>query len=979
MDIENLKFTADITHIIEHLTGNKGETVGSDKLRWNPCPFCGHNDCFTVFIKDGTFKCFSAECNKSGDVISFVEYFNNVDFPEAVKFICEYYNLNPDDYKNITRHANLKKEDATIQEIRRIAVNYYQESLFSDAGKPVLDYLIKKRGYSIDTLKHFQVGFTTGELKKHLESKGYKPENYKDSGLIVYRKYKSGEGRWQDQFPYGGIIFPHSWRGKYLHFSYKYNIDKSGKFIYKITQPNGEKYTSIQMKSQFRDEEWLVYNQDALDIPIEIEGEKSKIIIVEGEWEVLSFFEKAKFPNVIAIFGNTGNKQEQVNSLPVDFSYILAFDHDAPGESYQHKFGLTLFQKDIQVQILPYSKEHKDPDEWLAKSQGPTLEFRELMKNLERYIPVGEDGVPDPETNIYRKGNNYYMITHDKDTKKEKSLKITNFIIDFPVQYISETENGEINIDREFILKNELGETSKPTKISPDQLVVLKKFQAWAYSNGFFELTQNKDPILSNLRQYIHKRQARKNVYIRNQIGYLDDENIFLLGNAIVEPSGRIVYGDSQNIIWQYESKGFKPAAIDDNLNLPIVEKRLDSKEYQKLIDDITTLLIANYGQESIALAIGWFKASLFSDIIYNNFHQFPILWVYGVTKSGKNTLLELIYNLIGMEAANPRTMESVKLTWLYRQMAYFSNLPVWIDEHNFKNETARRECEKFYGPIRGIFNRIGKGMAVDASMKTRSFPINATLVVSGESLPSDVAVRNRCIIIAINVKNRNDDLYRSVLKIKPRFKEVFYNWITERLDPEFCKMKINRIHEIIKILKIKGITGREAENYAIIGAFTEDLFNENPMKKWLIDDFLSKEASAKFTRIEEENIMNQFNHDLEIMYIKKDYIIPEYFKTDKKNQLLYVYGSGVHSAWLSYRKREMFNATMNITYFEFLDIVREQEYFIKDGVTVNFDFPVNKKRALVFDISKLPDNYNQILESKGFTIDDDGKAKLLF
>jgi hypothetical protein len=150
-------------------------------------------------------------------------------------------------------------------------------------------------------------------------------------------------------------------------------------------------------------------------------------------------------------------------------------------------------------------------------------------------------------------------------------------------------------------------------------------------------------------------------------------------------------------------------------------------------------------------------------------------------------------------------------------------------------------------------------------------------------------------------------------------------------------------------------------------------------MKKWLIDDFLSKEASAKFTRIEEENIMNQFNHDLEIMYIKKDYIIPEYFKTDKKNQLLYVYGSGVHSAWLSYRKREMFNATMNITYFEFLDIVREQEYFIKDGVTVNFDFPVNKKRALVFDISKLPDNYNQILESKGFTIDDDGKAKLLF
>jgi len=964
MNIENLKFTADITQIISHLTGNKGTSIGGNKLRLNPCPFCGHKDCFTIFTNQQTFMCFSAECNVSGDAITFVMKKNDLEFPEAVKWLCEYYNLNPDDYKDLAFRSTARKEDTTIQEIRRLAAKYYHEALFTEEAKPVLDYLTGKRGYSVETIKYFQLGFTTGNLRAHLESKGYTIEQYKHSGLIVFKENKEGLGLWKDQFPYSGIIFPHISRGKYLHFTYKFNINEKKKFIYKVKQPGGNRLIGLQLRAQYRDKEWIAYNQDVLDLPKEIDGEKTKVLIVEGEWDVLSVYEKAKFPNVIG-------KQRNAIELDENYSYLLGFDHDPAGESYQHKIGLTLFQKDIQVQILPYSKEFNDPDEWLSKSQSPTLEFSELLKNLERYIPIGEDGIPDPETRIFRRGNTYWMTKIDKDTKKEKEVKITNFVIDFPVQYISETEDGEIDIDREFILKNDTGETSKPTKISPDQLVVLKKFEAWLLSQGFFVAYQFSDPIRSNLIQYIHRRQVRKNVFVRNQIGYLEDENLFLLGNAIVEPSGRITYADKHNIIWQYESKGFKPSSIDSNVNLPIVEKRATGKAYRKFMDEFLTTLIGNYGQESVALAIGWMRASLFSDLIHKEFHQFPIMWCYGVTKSGKNTLIELLYNLIGIESANPRTMESVTLPWFYRQLASFCNLPIWIDEHNFKNETARRKCESFYGPIRGIFNRIGKAMAKDATMKTISFPVNATLMVSGESLPSDVAVRNRCIIIAINIKNRKDSMYRLVQKLKPRCKEVFYNWITERLDPEYCKSKIKRIYEIITILKANHIVGREAENYAIVSAFTEDLFETTSMQKWFINEFLPKEAKAKFTRIEEENIMNQFNADLEIMYINKTYIDECYFKTDFKNEFLHIYGTGVHAAWMSYRKKEMFNSTMNITYYEFLDIVREQEYYVGKGNSVDFGGKVKRKGSIIFRIDQLPNNYNQILESKGFQIDD--------
>lgn len=973
MDIEYLKSIADLSQIVKHLSGTEGKSIGTYKLRYNPCPLCGHNDCFTVFTDSQTFKCFSAECNESGDVISFVQIHQKIDFPSAVKYLCEYYNLDPSEYKDI---QNSKPEDKSVQDIRRIAAEYYHAALFTEPAKPVLQYLTEKRGYSIDTLKHFQIGFATGDLRQYLESQKFSFEQIKKSGLIIYHEKTDQTGYFSDQFPFGGIVFPHTYHGKYLNFSYKYNINKKGAFIYKVPDEKGHKRVSLQLKLQYRDPAWLGYNQDVFDYPPEIDGWKTQIILTEGEWEVLSFYEKAKYPYIFGIFGETGNKLEQAAALPKDYSYILAFDHDPAGERYTNQFGLSLFQKEIQVQILPYGKDYKDPDEWLSSSLSPTTEFGIVSKNLERYIPIGEDGKPDPETRIFRRGNTYWIIEFDNKTKAEREVKITNFVIDFPVQYISENEDGEINIEREFILKNELGEVSKPCRITPDQLVVLKKFQAFLYSQGFFELCQNTDPVLSNLRQYLHKRQARKNVFIRNQIGYLEDEKLFLLGNGIVEPGGRLINSDQNNIIWQYDSKGFKSAAIDSNMNLPFIEKRAVGKDYHNLIDEIIMILQSNYGSDAIPLAIGWFRASLFADLIFNEFHEFPILWVYGVTKSGKNTLLELLYNLIGFEAPNPRTMESVKLTWLYRQLAFFSNLPVWIDEHNFKNEASRRACESFYGPIRGIYNRIGKGMAVDASMKTRSFPVNGTLIISGESLPSDVAVRNRCILIAINKKNRNDELYRNVLRLKPRFKEVFYNWICERLDPNFCKNKIQRIHQIISFLKTKNITGREAENYAITAAFTEDLFIVKSMQKDFITDFLPEEAKTKFHRIEEENIINLFNSDLELMIVNKEYINTSFFKINSDNTKLYIYGQGVHGNWLSYRKRELYNSQFHISYSEFLDIVQEQDYFIEYGKLVNFPNPVGKKRAIVFDIAKIPESYNQVLLNLGFVVPDENDSE---
>ena len=151
-------------------------------------------------------------------------------------------------------------------------------------------------------------------------------------------------------------------------------------------------------------------------------------------------------------------------------------------------------------------------------------------------------------------------------------------------------------------------------------------------------------------------------------------------------------------------------------------------------------------------------------------------------------------------------------------------------------------------------------------------------------------------------------------------------------------------------------------------------------MRKWFIGDFMPKEVSQKIIRIEEEEIMNQFHHDLEIMYIDKQYIDEHHFKTDLKKEFLYMYGPGVHFNWMAWRKKEMYSSKINLTYFEFLDLIREQDYYIKDGATATFTGKIKKRKAIVLKIDKLPESFNHILEDHGFEIDDvTGEPTLLF
>ena len=84
------------------------------------CPFHGEKTpSFSVSEQKQFFYCFG--CGESGDVISFIEKIENVDFMTAVRRLSDQYGINMDDYG--FRHEGRNNQ---IYEINRSAALFFE-------------------------------------------------------------------------------------------------------------------------------------------------------------------------------------------------------------------------------------------------------------------------------------------------------------------------------------------------------------------------------------------------------------------------------------------------------------------------------------------------------------------------------------------------------------------------------------------------------------------------------------------------------------------------------------------------------------------------------------------------------------------------------------------------------------------------------------------------------------------------------------
>lgn len=336
--LQELKFKTDIEEIISSYVSLKKRGSTSVGL----CPF--HNEktpSFTVYNDTQSFYCFG--CGAGGDAVTFIKKIENLDYIDAVKLLAQRAGIQmPDD---ASYDDSLSKKRRRILEINREAAKFYYAYLLSDQGKAGLDYYLN-RGLSMHTIKRFGLGYAPDawdNLLRHLKSKGYRPGEMVDAGVVKVGK----NNRYYDIFRNRVMTPIIDVRGNVIAFGGRVLDDSKPKYI--------------------NTADTLVYKKtnELFALNLAKDHCSESLILCEGYMDVIAMHQ-AGFKNAVAGCG-TALTNEQVRLISrYTKEVILAYDADEAGQKALAKATELFKQTDVKVKI-PSLTGGKDPDEIIKK------------------------------------------------------------------------------------------------------------------------------------------------------------------------------------------------------------------------------------------------------------------------------------------------------------------------------------------------------------------------------------------------------------------------------------------------------------------------------------------------------------------------------------------------------------------------------------------------------------------------------------
>ena len=155
-DIDEIKKRLNIEDIISEYIKLKRAGSGFTAL----CPFHSEKSpSFHVSPDRSIYKCFG--CGESGDIFSFVQKFENLDFPQVKKRLAEKAGVVLEDFSSKSLEAQKeisqkKEHEKRLLDLLNQATNFFQISLLKNLKAK--SYL-KKRGVDEKMAKKFRLGF----------------------------------------------------------------------------------------------------------------------------------------------------------------------------------------------------------------------------------------------------------------------------------------------------------------------------------------------------------------------------------------------------------------------------------------------------------------------------------------------------------------------------------------------------------------------------------------------------------------------------------------------------------------------------------------------------------------------------------------------------------------------------------------------------------------------------------------------------
>lgn len=334
-DVDRLLSAIPITSYIERYLPLKKK--GNNY--WANCPFHNENSpSFSVSAEKGIFKCFG--CGKGGNLITFVQEYEKVDFVEALKILSE--------FSGIPLEGGRSKRDPGEKDHKTLLYNLHEkvQKLYrSHIGEPDAASYLKGRSIEPEAIDHFRLGYAPQQYQ-YLENKllsGLEPERAQkgraalmELGLLGQNDEGQVYNRFRDR-----LIFPISdLKGNTVAFGGRIirELKKAGKYINSPETPIFHKGNSLYHLYESREET----------------RKAGQVILVEGYLDVLGLYQKG-IANVVAPLGTAFTEGQARLLKRYSDHVIFFFDADDAGVEASFKSLAPARKEKLQVRVVVQS------------------------------------------------------------------------------------------------------------------------------------------------------------------------------------------------------------------------------------------------------------------------------------------------------------------------------------------------------------------------------------------------------------------------------------------------------------------------------------------------------------------------------------------------------------------------------------------------------------------------------------------------
>ena len=305
---------------------------------------------------------------KGGNAVTFLMEHEHFTYPEAIKYLAKKYNIEIEE----TERTDEEKAQADTREslylVSEYANTYFQKVLHNtDQGKAIGLSYFKERGFTEETIKKFQLGYSLDEWQAFTDDalgKGYQLEFLEQTGLTIVK----GEKRF-DRFK-GRVMFPiHSMSGRILGFGGRILINdkKAAKYL---NSPESEIYHKSKVLYGLFHAKQSIAKED-------------NCYLVEGYTDVIQFHQTG-IKNVVSSSGTalSSDQIRLINRLTNNITVL--FDGDAAGIRASIRGIDLILEQGVNVKVCTFP-DGEDPDSF-AKSNTLTELTEYLNENAKDFI-----------------------------------------------------------------------------------------------------------------------------------------------------------------------------------------------------------------------------------------------------------------------------------------------------------------------------------------------------------------------------------------------------------------------------------------------------------------------------------------------------------------------------------------------------------------------------------------------------------------